>query len=154
MSELTKRDRELIEAAEAAIRSRFRSGWHEIGAALRTADGRVFTAVNIDGYNSVCGEAAVIARAVADGEEDLDTIVAVRFDPEAEVAYLVPPCGRCRDLISEFGDVDVLYSGDDGPAKAPISEMLPVPFEPRGSRRRGDGEDGLEDTTRFSARGR
>jgi cytidine deaminase len=137
MGKLTKADRELVEAAESIIRDRYRRGWHELGAALRTAGGRVVTAVNIDGFNSVCAEAAAIARAVAEGDEEIEAIVAVRYDAERDEARVVPPCGRCRDLISDFGDVIVLYPEGDGVGRATIAELLPSRFEPRRSRRRG-----------------
>lgn len=145
MRELTKADRELLDAAAETIRRRYAAGWHEIGAAVRTAGGRIITALNIDGYNSICAEAAAIARAVAEGEEDLAAVVAVRYDPESGATQVVPPCGRCRDLISEFGDVEVVYPTAGGVRVAPISELLPNPFEPRGSRRRGASGSPQED---------
>ena len=136
MSRLTRADRELIEAATEVARARYRPGWHEIAAAVRTAGGRVVTGVNLDGYYSICAEAAAIARAVAEGEEELAAIVAVRYEPDLDRARVVSPCGRCRDLISEFGDVAVLYPENDGVRKAPIAKLLPSRFEPRRSRRR------------------
>lgn len=141
MSRLTRADRELIDAAAEVARSRYRAGWHEIAAAVRAKDGRVITAVNLDGYYSICAEAAAIARAVAEGEEDLAAIVAVRYEPDSDRTRVVSPCGRCRDLISEFGDVEVLYPEGEEVRKAPVSKLLPSRFEPRRSRRRkGRGE--------------
>jgi hypothetical protein len=39
---LTKADRELIEAATATIKRRYRDDWQEVGAALRTRSGKIF----------------------------------------------------------------------------------------------------------------
>ena len=47
---LSERDRELIAAANAAIKRRYRYDWQEVGAALRTRDGRIYAGVNLDAY--------------------------------------------------------------------------------------------------------
>ena len=62
---LNDRDRELIAAASEAIKRRYRNDWQEVGAALRTRDGRIVTGVNIDAYIgriAVCAEAIAIGR--------------------------------------------------------------------------------------------
>jgi len=54
---LSDRDQELIAAASEAIKRRYRNDWQEVGAALRTRDGRIYTGVNLDAYvgsMSVC----------------------------------------------------------------------------------------------------
>ena len=56
---LSKADNELIEAATAAIKQRYRYDWQEVGAALRTRSGEIFTGVNLDAYlgrMAVCAE--------------------------------------------------------------------------------------------------
>ena len=40
---LSKKDKELIAAATAAISKRYRNDWQEVGAAMRTRDGRIVT---------------------------------------------------------------------------------------------------------------
>jgi len=47
---LSDRDQELIAAASDAIKRRYRNDWQEVGAALRTRDGRIYTGVNLDAY--------------------------------------------------------------------------------------------------------
>src|SRR5256885_12972513 len=78
---LSARDQELIAAASEAIKRRYRNDWQEVGAALRTRDGRVYTGVNLDAYlgrMAVCAEAVALGRAVTDvGETGIETIVAV-----------------------------------------------------------------------------
>ena len=64
---LSDKDKELIEAASGAIKKRYRNEWQEVGAALRTRDGRVVTGVNIDAY---IGRIAVCAEAIAVGRAD------------------------------------------------------------------------------------
>ena len=79
---LRKQDQELIAAASAAISARYRNDWQEVGAAMRTRDGRIVTGVNLDAYlgrMAVCAEAVALGRAITDtGETGIDTIVAVR----------------------------------------------------------------------------
>ena len=43
---LSDRDQELIAAARDAIKRRYRNDWQEVGAAVRTRDGRIYTGVN------------------------------------------------------------------------------------------------------------
>src|SRR2546430_205360 len=65
---LSERDRELIAAASEAIKRSYRNDWQEVGAALRTRDGRIYTGVNLDAYlgpMAGCAEAGVLRRAGA-----------------------------------------------------------------------------------------
>src|ERR1700744_5525329 len=96
---LTKKDRELIDAATAAIKSRYRNDWQEVGAALRTRSGRIYTGVNLNAYlgrMAVCAEAVALGRAFVDvGDDGIETIVAVRHPPpedEDQAIKVVSPC--------------------------------------------------------------
>ena len=64
MSKLTDKDQELIDAATAAIKSRYRNDRQEVGAAMRTRDGRVITAphFNAKAWSDYPLEAAVSRR--------------------------------------------------------------------------------------------
>ena len=130
---LTKQDLELIAAASAAIKARYRNDWQEVGAAMRTRDGRIVTGVNLDAYlgrMAVCAEAVALGRAITDtGETGIDTIVAVRHpkptENDQEVA-VVSPCGSCRELIWDYDrNARVIVPGENGPTIASISELLP-----------------------------
>jgi cytidine deaminase len=130
---LSEGDRELIAAAAAAIKQRYRNDWQEVGAALRTRDGRIFTGVNLDAYlgrMAVCAEAVALGRAVTEfGERGIDTIVAVRhpepLEPDQGIA-VVSPCGSCRELIWDYDrEARVIVPGANGPAIASIAELLP-----------------------------
>ena len=85
---LSKKDQELIDAATKAIKSRYRNDWQEVGAALRTRDGRVVTGVNLDAYvgrGAVCAEAIAIGTALTEkGDRGIETIVAVRHPKPGE----------------------------------------------------------------------
>jgi cytidine deaminase len=130
---LSERDRELIAAASEAIKQRYRYDWQEVGAALRTRDGRIYTGVNLDAYlgrMAVCAEGVALGRAVMEvGETGIETIVAVRHPDPAEpdqAIAVVSPCGSCRELIWDYDrNARVIVPGADGPVVAGIGELLP-----------------------------
>ena len=130
---LPKKDRELIDAATAAITSRYRDDWQEVGAALRTRSGRIFTGVNLDAYlgrMAVCAEAVALGRALVDiGDDGIETIVAVRHpspaDKNQKIA-VVSPCGACRELIFDYDrKARVIVPDGRTPKAVPIADLLP-----------------------------
>ena len=130
---LSERDQELIAAAAQAIRRRYKNDWQEVGAALRTREGRIYTGVNLDAYlgrMAVCAEAVALGRAVTEtGETGIETIVAVRH-PEPQEAdqgiAVVSPCGSCRELIWDYDrNARVIVPTANGPAITAIGELLP-----------------------------
>ena len=130
---LTDRDQELIAAATEAIKRRYRNDWQEVGAALRTRDGRIYTGVNLDAYlgrMAVCAEGVALGRAVTEvGETGIETIVAVRHpeptEPDQAIA-VVSPCGSCRELIWDYDrNARVIVPSGNGPVIVPIGELLP-----------------------------
>jgi cytidine deaminase len=132
-AKLGKAEQDLIAAAKAAIKQRYRDDWQEVGAALRTRSGKIFTGVNLDAYlgrMAVCAEAVALGRAVVDvGDDGIDLIVAVRHPPPADkdqTIAVVSPCGACRELIFDY-DRKARVIVPDGKAAAvvPIAELLP-----------------------------
>ena len=130
---LPKKDQELIDAAVAAIKSRYRNDWQEVGAALRTRSGKIFTGVNLDAYlgrMAVCAEAVALGRAVVDlGDAGIETIVAVRHPPPEQrdqSIAVVSPCGACRELIFDYDrNARVIVPNGKTPTVLPISALLP-----------------------------
>ena len=129
--------RDLVEAARDAIRARYRSGWHVVGAALRTRRGRIFTGVHLEasvGRIAVCAEAVALGRAATEaGDTDIALIVAVYHAetgaPSAAPA-IVAPCGMCREMISDYAPAArVILPGPDGQGVvAAIADLLPMRF--------------------------
>jgi cytidine deaminase len=130
---LSKKDQDLIDAATRAITSRYRNDWQEVGAALRTRDGRVVVGVNLDAYvgrGAVCAEAVAIGTALtAEGDKGIETIVAVRHPKPGEPGGIavVSPCGTCRELIHDYDAKArvIVPNGKDGPTVTSIGELLP-----------------------------
>ena len=132
MTALSDTDRALVEAASDAIRRRYRYDWQEVGAALRTRSGKVFTGVSLDAYlgrMAVCAEAVALGQAITEGHTGIDTIVAVRHpapDDKHQDIGVVSPCGACRELISDYDrDARVIVPGPKGPESVKIAELLP-----------------------------
>ena len=130
---LSRKDQDLIEAARGAIKRRYRIDWQEVGAAMRTRDGRVVTGVNLDAYlgrMAVCAEGVALGRAITDlGEIGIDLIVAVRHPKPSETDQtiaVVSPCGSCRELIFDYDrNARVIVPSANGPVIASIAELLP-----------------------------
>jgi cytidine deaminase len=134
---LNKADHELIEAARAAIRQRYRNDWQEVGAALRTRSGQIVTGVNLDAYlgrMAVCAEGVALGRVITDlGEAGIDTIVAVRHpkpsEPDRTIA-VVSPCGSCRELIWDYDrNARVIVPGERSVTVTTISALLPNKYK-------------------------
>jgi cytidine deaminase len=132
-AKLSTADKNLIAAARAAIKRRYRDDWQEVGAALRTRSGKIFTGVNLDAYlgrMAVCAEAVALGRAVVDvGDAGIDVIVAVRHPPPGDkdqTIAVVSPCGACRELIFDYDPkARVIVPNGASPAAVPIGELLP-----------------------------
>jgi cytidine deaminase len=129
---LSAKDQELIDAATKAIKARYRNDWQEVGAALRTREGRVVTGVNLDAYvgrGAVCAEAVAIGTALtAGGDKGIETIVAVRHPKPGEPGdvAVVSPCGACRELIHDYdAKARVIVPDGTGPTVTSIGDLLP-----------------------------
>lgn len=91
---------QLIEAARAvygefALSEHFTVG--SVGAAVRTAQGNIYTGVCIDLACGIgfCAEAAAVAEMLKHRETRITEIVAVN-------QYgILAPCGRCREMIAQ-----------------------------------------------------
>jgi len=139
---LGKADEELIAEARATIKRRYRGDWQEVGAALRTRSGKIFTGVNLDAYlgrMAVCAEAVALGHAVVDlGDAGIDAIVAVRHpapqDKDQTIA-VVSPCGACRELIFDYDpQARVIVPNGKSPSIVPIGDLLPNKYT-RGPKR-------------------
>lgn len=122
--------------------SRFR-----VGAALVTGDGSVFGGANVENAAypvSNCAEATAIHTAAAEGARRIPTVAVACIDADSLAdAY---PCGRCRQVMNEFGVETVLVSTAEGPYRVhALSELLPYGFSGdslRGEEERRAGVDG------------
>jgi cytidine deaminase len=122
-AELATENRHLVEtAAEVTERAFDPDRWggaHMVGAALRAADGEVFTGVSLPasvGRASMCAEPVALGNAAAAGEREFEAIVAVRHPlPDEDRGFeAVAACGACRELIADYGPEIAVVVPDDG----------------------------------------
>jgi len=101
---------------------------YRVGAALRTADGRVFTGCNVENaaYSpSICAERVAVAKAVEAGARQFVAVaVATASDPPAT------PCGVCRQVLREFAtDLEILCVNPGGGRRDfRLAALLPEGF--------------------------
>ncbi|WP_446219641.1 cytidine deaminase family protein [Micromonospora sp. IBHARD004] len=119
-------DRALVQAATAVAKLRCRSENHTVAAAARSADGRVFTAVNVYHFTGgPCAEVVAIGAAATQGVTELETIVAVGDRGRG----VIPPCGRCRQvLLDYFPSIKVIVGPADGLRAVPVADLLPETY--------------------------
>ncbi|MBD2533987.1 cytidine deaminase [Nostoc flagelliforme FACHB-838] len=124
MPENDDKKTELINVASQLITTRFKPSYHEIGAAILTRSGQVFSAVHIEatvGRIAVCAEAIAIGMAATAGDTEIEMIVAVNRDGQ-----VVSPCGMCRELIADYApDAKVIVPGEAGSMLITINDLLP-----------------------------
>lgn len=105
---------------------------HPVGVALLDAKGRLYIGANCEtaNYDGNCAEHAAIAAMTTAGGRGIRAVVVI--GPAGD--YLCTPCGRCRQRIREFSNVDtVIYSlWHDGRVGAihGMDDLLPQSFGP------------------------
>ena len=100
-----------------------------VGAALECADGSVFTGCNIENAAfspSICAERTAVAKAVSEGHRDF-----VRIAIAGAAEQFCPPCGVCRQVLSEFASdaLEILLVNGAGDVReTTLGELLPQRF--------------------------
>lgn len=97
-----------------------------VGAAARTTDGRIVVGCNVENASyglTLCAECSMVAALCASGGGRLAQFACRSADGE-----LLMPCGRCRQVLYEFGGPSLLVDSPDGPL--PLSAILPYAFGP------------------------
>lgn len=102
-----------------------------VGAVVVGDGGETFTGVNVENAAypvSSCAEATAINTAVSHGVRKIDTVVVACIDADdVDGAY---PCGRCRQIMSEFDVERVVVTAADGSVirEHALDELLPHRF--------------------------
>ena len=108
-----------------------------VGAALLTADGKVYTGCNIENASfpaTVCAERVAIFKAVSDGEREFSAIAVVGGRAEDVKNGIVhgecPPCGVCRQVMAEFcrRDFKIILGTPEEYGVYTLAELLPHSF--------------------------
>ncbi|OON74431.1 cytidine deaminase [Streptomyces tsukubensis] len=97
-----------------------------VGAAAMVDDGRTVTGCNVENASyglSLCAECGLVSQLLLTGGGRLTHFACV----DAEGAILMP-CGRCRQLLYEFGGPGLLLRTRSG--VRPLAELLADAFGP------------------------
>ena len=119
---------ELLEIA-AQVRDRAYAPYSRfpVGAALEAEDGTVYSGVNVENGSfglTLCAERAALASAVAAGRRSFRRIAISTTDRLA-----TPPCGACRQVLSEFAPELEIHSQASGHRMTWfLDELLPARF--------------------------
>ena len=107
-----------------------------VGAALLTKSGKVYTGCNIEnaGYTATnCAERTALFKAVSEGERQFAAIAIVGSLQGQTNTLVTGPCGVCRQALYEFGGpgltVIMAKSADDYIVTT-LGELLPYGFGP------------------------
>jgi len=117
-------------ALKAAANSYAPYSKFRVGAALLFDDGFIAAGCNIENMSygmTICAERSALSSAISErGAEH--KIVAIAVTNLNSVAS--PPCGACRQVLSEFVTAEAIVSfpGDDGLELRPFREVFPFVF--------------------------
>ena len=121
----------LKEAALDALQNAYApySGF-KVGAALLGEDGTVVAGCNVENASypaGLCAERGALSTAVARGLRTFELMVVA-----TEALAPTPPCGICRQMLSELAPgltiVSITANGQE--ARWQLVDLLPTPFNP------------------------
>lgn len=129
------------ELIEQALRAREFSyspySGYRVGAALMTAEGKVYTGCNIENaaYTPTnCAERTAFFKAVSEGQKSFRAIAIVGGPAEEPITQYAYPCGVCRQVMMEFCDpqtFDVITAKSKKEYRVKkLQELLPDGFGP------------------------
>lgn len=110
---------EMYEAAKGVLNPRKISEYvtcGEVGAAVLSKSGKIYTGVCIDTCSSlgICAERNAIFNMITNGEDAIKRVIAINRDGKA-----MPPCGACREFMTqlmpeEYSDIEIMmdYEND------------------------------------------
>ena len=124
-----KKIKELLDKAVEVSENSYApySNFH-VGAAVLCSDGSIETGVNVENRSyglTNCAERSAVFTAVSKGKKGFKAVAVYCRDAD----YPVPPCGACRQVLSEFleSDAPVYFAGRDGDFKKyTMKEIYPL----------------------------
>ncbi len=118
----------IIEAKKAMAFAYVPYSKFQVGAALLTKSGKVFTGCNIENASfgaTNCAERTAIFKAVSEGEVAFDKIAVV-----SSTGHPTYPCGICRQVMAEFmPEAEVIFDDGSEVRVIKVSDLMPYRFE-------------------------
>ncbi|WP_307851801.1 cytidine deaminase [Williamsia sp. CHRR-6] len=117
----------LRDKARAAMRGAYAPySRFPVGAAALVAEGRIISGCNVENVSyglGICAECSLAADLHRTGGGRLIAVSVT--DARGQILM---PCGRCRQILFEFGGADLLVDHPDGPKR--LADLLPDAFGP------------------------
>ena len=136
MTQLTdlQKQEQIRLAAQARTRAQAPYSHFMVGAALRTADGRVFTGCNVENaaYSPTnCAERTALFKAVSEGVTSFTDIAVIGAREGQVSAGVTAPCGVCRQALYEFCGPElnvIMARTPEEYIERSLGELLPFAF--------------------------
>lgn len=128
-------NKELLSEAINARKSAYTPYSHfQVGAALLTKSGKIYTGANIENaaYTpTICAERVAFFKAVNAGEREFEKIAIIGGKENSEPGFC-SPCGVCRQVMAEFckDDFSIVLGTLDNVSVYTLKEVLPDRFGP------------------------
>lgn len=105
----------------------------KVGAALLCTDGTVYLGCNIENISfgaTNCAERTAIFSAVADGKKSFLKI-AIVGTKDGKNYIITPPCGICRQVMSEFCEnhFEIILTDNNTTRVIYLKDILSLPFD-------------------------
>jgi len=128
---LSDSDRLVAAARSARDRAIAPHSGFNVGAALLTRAGAIYTGCNIENASyglTMCAERVALLKALSEGEREFVLLAVV-----ADTDLPTPPCGACRQLLWEYcGDIAVVLANlVTVTGRHQMRDLLPLPFDRR-----------------------
>ena len=138
MTKLTMEEKQQLIRMALAAREKAYAPYSDfmVGAALRAADGRIFTGCNVENAAftpTSCAERTALFKAVSEGEREFTAIAIVGSKVGEKNTLVTGPCGVCRQALFEFGGPSltvIMAKSEDDYIVMTLGELLPYGFGP------------------------
>ena len=131
---LNEQDKQLINLATEVVKSNsdmYSNLAMHVGCVIKAKSGKIYKGVNIKTSHSICAEQVAFGQALACGEREFDTIVAVKMNSDGSTR-VVSPCGVCRYMFDKL-NIDMFVIVEDikngKVLKVKADELLPYPYK-------------------------
>lgn len=131
---LNNDDKQLIQLANDLVKNNcdiYSNIAMHVGCVIKAKSGKIYKGVNIKTSHSICAEQVAYGQALASGEREFDTIVAVKMNSDG-TTRVVSPCGVCRYMFDKMSlNINVIVEDikNGKVVKVKAEELLPYPYK-------------------------
>jgi cytidine deaminase len=126
----TSKQRLIAAALKARLRAVATYSRFQVGAALLTTSGKIFTGANVESASyglTCCAERVALFKALSEGQKHFVAMAVV-----AQMTGGPMPCGACRQLLAEFAPAAKVWVADsrqpDDIKEFSMAALLPKAF--------------------------